>query len=384
MLGPLAAAASWLFSSESWIIDRLMSVVEAKIKPEKMPRDERRLAAIFPEGGRKTSVEAALNSRCNSDYDDNPRYFHWGMFDRHARLTDRQVAEVVNLAKTPRFTEKSVGIEINERLLTFFVEPGLSGIERDCAMIESGMAQQAVGLVCAALGVGMVFNNLGKGGMQISASRFGTVRIRIDAMKPGYGDSYWTNSVPDGIKPWKSGNLPEPARDGRSALVSILADVQTKNRGSASLSDLHFYQTLWAAKGRTPHLYKSRPWGMTIPTWTDRIEITTVYALREDRLSRYINWENNRPTHTLVSLDKVEAPALGELWEAFEQHKDFIVLASNDRLARAEWEIGYELLNVLAQAKALDVSYRAYLLDREQRKILERAGISEARAVVAL
>ncbi len=53
---------------------------------------------------------------------------------------------------------------------------------------------------------------------------------------------------------------------------------------------------------------------MTIPTWTDRIEITTVYALREDRLSRYINWENNRPTHTLVSLDEVEAPALGELW----------------------------------------------------------------------
>ncbi len=129
------------------------------------------------------------------------------MFDRHARLTGRQVAEVVNLAKAPRFTEKSVGIEISERLITFFVEPGLSGIERDCAMIESGMAQQAVGLVCAALGVGMVFNNLGEGGMQISASRFGTVRIRIDAMKPGYGDSDWTNSAPDGIKPWKSGTF---------------------------------------------------------------------------------------------------------------------------------------------------------------------------------
>jgi hypothetical protein len=385
MFGFLAAAAAYFLSSESWIIDKLMYRLEGKLNPPaEIPSEEQRVSAGFPEGGRKTSVEIALNSRCNSDYDDNPKHFHWGMFDRHAKLTDQQVEEVVNLAKMPCFTEKSVGIGVNGRLLTLFIQPDLSGIERDWVMIESGIQQQAVGLVCSALGVGMVFNNLGEGGTNISASRFGTVRIRIDAMKPSYGSSWWTSSVPDGVKPWKSGNLAEPARDGRVALVSILADVEAKHRGSAQLTDQHFSQMLWAAKGRTPHLYKSKPWGMTIPIWTDKTEITTVYALRDNRLSKYLNWENNRPTHSLESLGRVGEQALNQLWEAFNPHKDFIILASNDRLARGEWEVGYELLNIMVQAKALDISYVTYLLNQEQRKILERSGISGPRAVVAL
>ena len=46
-------------------------------------------------------------------------------------------------------------------------------------------------------------------------------------------------------------------------------------------------QLLWAARGRTPHKYRGREWGMTIPTWAggQNLPIVIDGLIREDGMN---------------------------------------------------------------------------------------------------
>lgn len=62
-----------IFSIESSFIRRLYYKMEDLFKPPvKLPPDSKRLEAELPSEGEVVSIEMALNSRCTSDYDENP------------------------------------------------------------------------------------------------------------------------------------------------------------------------------------------------------------------------------------------------------------------------------------------------------------------------
>ncbi|MBW2011650.1 MAG: hypothetical protein JRI32_08445, partial [Deltaproteobacteria bacterium] len=187
------------FPSGSEIINRIKGRF---MDPVKIPPDSERIVTELPPEGPAISVETALNSRCTSDYNEAPEIFHWGMFDKTKKLSTEQISKVKDLVKIPRFTNHRLDVQIKGNILTFIFDNHVSGIQRDWLMIESGMQQQAVGLICVALGIGMVFKNLGKDGTTISEAEHGTVKIKLDAMKPTYAGTFWISSPPAGTRPW--------------------------------------------------------------------------------------------------------------------------------------------------------------------------------------
>ena len=374
-----------VFFLENSFLRRIFYKIEDLFKsPVKLLPDSEREEIELPSEGYATSVEMALNSRCNSDYDGNPKRFHWGMFDRTKKLSDTQIEKIVHLAKIPRFTDGRVEIQTDSNMLTFVSDNHVSGIQRDWMMVESGMQQQAVGLVCAALGVGMVFRNQGKDGTALSDTDYATVKIKLDAMKPSYNGSFWNSYAPTGRKSWASGKMPDPVRDGHKPLISTLERLKIENTNGTKSTDESVSQLLWAARGRTPHLYKSKPWGMTIPTWGGEQHISSAYLVTNNELSEYINWDDNRPTHFASILNKIDNRLIEELNEKFSSNHTFIILAKNEDFARSLWEVGYQLLNLLAQAHSLGVSYQAVLLDETRRAIVSRMGVKNPVAVFAI
>jgi len=378
LIGMLGLGCVAIFSMESSFLRRLYYKIEALFKsPVKLPPDNQRSEVKLSPRGEAISVEMTLNSRCTSDYDGNPKRFHWGMFDRTKKLSDKQIENIVEHIKIPRFTNKRVEIQAKRNILTFVVDNRTSGIEKDWLMVESGMQQQAVGLVCAALGSGMVFRNLGKDGTNISNTDYATIKIKLDAMKPTYSGSFWSSSPPAGRKPWLKGNLPDPVRNGNKPLISGLEGLKTENRNGRKSTDESVSQLLWAARGRTPHYYKSRPWGMTIPFWGGENDISSVFLISDFNLSKYVNWRKNRPTHSLEVLSEINIDVHNELIKLFPFNNCFIVLGKNENFARALWEVGYQLLNLLLQAQALDLDYKAILLDENQKKVFRSVGIKD-------
>jgi len=343
-------------------------------------------AINLPKKGKTISIETALNSRCTSDYNGNPVKFHWGMFDRTKKLSIEQITKIASLSnQIPRFTEQKVEVQFKKNILTFIVENSKSGIMRDWMMIESGMQQQAVGLICAAMGAGMVFRNLGKDGTSLSDTEYGTIKVKIDPMNPSYSGSFWSNSIPDSIRnPWAKGNLPAPVRDGAKPLLSTLTNLKIENNGSLEVTEKSISQLLWADRGRTPHFYISKPWGMTIPTWAGKQEISSVYFISDYKLHKYTNWDDNRPTHALIELHKIESQLHDKLIKLFSANHGLIILGRNEDFSRAFWEIGYQLLNLLLQANSLDISYRAVLLDMAQKTTVAPAGIKDPVALFAI
>ena len=369
----------------SLFIERLIYRIEDFFKPSvKLPPDSERAGVELSPEGNTISVETALNSRCTSDYDGNPRKFHWGMFDRTKKLSDKQVKKIVSLAKIPRFTDQRVEIQSNRNILTFAIENNIAESAKKIMMVESGMQQQAVGLVCAALGVGMVIKNLGKDGTLVSENDYATVKIRLDAMKPVYDGSFWSDKAPSGRSPWLRGNLPDPVRNSKKPLITALAGLKINNKGSEILTEEIVSQLLWAVRGRTPHLYKSRPWGLTIPTWGGEQDISSIYLISDNTLCKYLNWKKNRPTHSLSDVKRIDEILLNKLKKSFSINEKFIVISINEHFNRALWEVGYQLLNILLQAKALDISYEAVLLDKNQKNIVRNMGINDPVAIITL
>jgi len=363
------------------ILGKLKDIFVSRAVP--LPEGKRTFA-VLPREGEVISVETALNSRCNSDYGGRQIDFHWGIFDRTRKLSEEQIKLVTDVARIPRFTNETVEVRRQANILMFTVAANTGRILRDYMMVESGMQQQAVGLVCAALGIGLLFNNLGPDGTPLSKTEFGTVRILLDAMNPSYANSFWSDSVPANRKPWLPGNLKEPDRKGSTPLLHALCALETSNHGSRRLSEEAISQLFWAARGRTPHLYKSKPWGMTIPFWTDRFEITNVYLISEGKLFKYVNWDKGRPTHRLAKLTAIDQKSFGRLAQSFPSTEQFIVVGKNDPYNRALWEVGYQLLNLLVQAKVLDLRYQAILLDGSHKDLFDGLPILDPIAVLAL
>ena len=371
-----------------------MSAMNLSTSPFSLGREMKKLlkSALYflrptfdlPEEGNNISVQTALNSRCTSDYDGDPEKFHWGIFDRKKKLSNEQIKNIISLAKIPRFTDQRVEIRSKGNILTFILENRVSGITRDWMMIESGMQQQAVGLVCSALGVGLVFRNLGKDGTSISDTDRAAIRIKLDAMKPTYGGSFWTDLRPTDRNPWLQGNLSDPVRNGPKSLISTLGNLRIKNRSSKKSTDESISQLLWAARGRTPHLYNSKPWGMTIPTWGGNQDISSVYLISNNRLSKYMNWKYGRPTHALLELSKMDKRLVQNLAASFCANHGFIILGKNEGFARALWEVGYQLLNLLLQANSLDITHKAILLNEDQKSTVSLAGVKDPVAILTI
>jgi hypothetical protein len=363
-----------------------MNKIKARVKSRIYPLSPHFLkrAFQFPEGAITLSLETALNSRCTSDYDGDPTRFHWGMFDENRKLSIEQIGTIFDFAKTPRFTDHYVEILADQNTLAFTVDSRVNDIQKDWVMVESGMQQQAVGLVCAAFGVGMVFRNLGVDGTAISDSKWGTIKILLNPMKPSYDGQFWSSFPPMGVSSWLKGNLPDPSRDGNNALLTLIGSVATASHSSQDLLDRDISQLLWAARGRTPHLHNSKPWGMTVPTWAGKQNISSVYLLQENELFQYINWASARPTHSLSLVTKLDEHQTIKMKRSFPPYKVLIILCTNERTGRALWEIGYQIQNLLLQAHSLQISYRAILLDESQKNALDHLKLDSPVAMLAV
>jgi hypothetical protein len=381
----LGAGSMGTFLLNSTFFSKLYYKIKNRINPSTGPKpDSARAIAILPEAGTAISVETALNSRCTSDYDDIPQHFHWGMFDKTKKLSSEQIKKIMKHAKIPRFTDVRTEIRNEQNMLIFIIDNRASGISKNWLMVENGMQQQAIGLVCSALGVGMVFSSVGSNRPSESEGDYVTTRIKLDPIKPSYEGAFWTTQAPSGPKPWLKGNLPDPARSGQNSLLETLAGLQTHHDGRNKFSEQSLSQLLWAARGRTPHYYKSEPWGLTIPTNRGEQNITSIYVMTNKQASQYVNWSNNKPTHSLKEIKKIDTSAWDSITGLFPEAKYFLIITKNIDTNWAYWETGYQLLNILLQARALNISYRAALLNENQIKTLQTSGISNAVAVIGI
>lgn len=370
--------------SGSWAaVEELFHRIRGRLKSSPKPplENERRLFELPREGG-ETSVETALNSRCTSDNDGDPKIFHWGMFDLLQKLHQEDIERLAAAARIPRINAQRADVVVSGNILTFRVENGPIGFTRDCLMVESGMQQQALCLACAALGAGMVFQNMGKDGSETSDGNLATIKIKVDAMKPSYGDSFWTTAAPG--SPWIKGNLPEPARKGRRPLLAALAGLKLDQPGHAPLTVEALGQVLWAARGCTPHLYRSRHWGMTIPTWAGEKRICSLFLIQPQGLFEYTNESKGVPTHGIEPIQSTEADQARSVLEKLDAGSGLLIFSRNEDFARAFWEVGYQLLNAIIQAAALDLSYQTLLLDGPQKNLIESIGIKAPVAALAL
>lgn len=381
----LAGWKGLLFSVDAFHIRRALWRMMSPFRraPAAVAESDRQPAAL-PEGGRAVSVEKALNSRCTADGDGNPRQFHWGMWDPARRLTEHQIAEVVGLARrTPGFTE-GAEIEPSGDVLEFTIPTPPPGAQRDGLMVSSGMQQQAVCLVCAALGIGVVFQSRGDDGSALSPSLWSNTRLRLGAMLPGYDGAFWTSAAPAGPRPWANGNLPPPVRDGARPLLEVLDGLRLHQPDGVACSSRGLSQLLWAGRGRTPHFYKSQPWGLTIPTSRGDQDVSRLYVLAGQHLSLYLNWRGNRPTHALEPVAAIDAATRRRLAGTLPAAGPCIVMAAQEAAGRARWEVGCAVLNLMLQAAALGLRYDALLLDARQKDAFRAAGIQEPLAAFLL
>jgi hypothetical protein len=367
----LCLSAGYVITTTSQV-QVILRKVRARFKTSPSPSKQTTLhIAELPRDGENVSLELALNSRCCSDDDGDPEIFHWGMFDTSSTVSVDQINRIANLARKVALPEGSSKVEVEEDRLAFSINAASANHARTISMIENGMQQQSVCLVCAALGMGLTFDSRGPDGQQLSPERHLTTKMCIRPMRASYNGSYWTDLAPEKERPWLPGNLPNPRRDGETPLVKAIANLRWEGDGSELAAAKHVSQLLWAARGRTPHLYKSKPWGLTIPTWQGLQNISSTYIAMAGKLYRYINWKDGRPTHGLVVVEN-QAKLGMELQDSLAPANCLLVLVTNETYARALWEVGYQLLNVMLQASALGIWYRATILTDQGRNSLGR------------
>ncbi|MHB1458712.1 MAG: hypothetical protein ACYC0V_17525, partial [Armatimonadota bacterium] len=245
----------------------------------------------------ETSVEKALNSRCSSDTDGNPMVFHWGMYDQDTPIPPEYIGAIEQGLQIPRFTARELHVELDTRPIMLSMSNIADSIERDLLSIESGMQQQAVHLVCAALGMGTCIRNMGTEGTVQRNRLLGTAKMELNMMCPTYGDSIWSVEPPPdmGVIP----NLTAPRRDSNYPLLKAMEDACTDSEGrNSEISDIS--QMLWAARGRTPHYVMGKRYGLTIPTWAGGQNIASVYMTSRDGLFQYVNSIENHSAHDLA------------------------------------------------------------------------------------
>jgi len=320
------------------------------------------------------SVETALNSRCAGDADGDQARYHWGLYDVDADIPPEVFNALGRGVQIPRFTYYPLDVNLEDIPVVFAMSAEAAGWDRKRLHVESGMQQQAFHLVCAAFGVGTCVLNMGIEGKQLSESQWGTVRMDLHAMRPSYGDSFWTVEAPDD---WVCDHgLPAPNRAGRMPLQKAFEEIGTDAGGrGAELQDLS--QLLWAARGRTPHLAMGRRWGMTIPTWGGGQSIASLYAVTGEGAFRYINSRDERATH---ALDPTGRPC--DLLEPGEYAR--VIMGINEGTGRACWEVGYMMENLLLQSASLGIRYAAELLDEDASLAYEAGGIVSPLAMLTV
>jgi len=330
--------------------------LKAKLSASKRLPSDRPTASLPPEGA-SISVEKALNSRCAADFDGDPEVNHWGMVDTSRSLTKDHIARIVEAARPGRFADIGAGISVDRNVLTFHIPTDANAATREKAMIANGMLQQSVGLVCAALGVCVVFKNMGEDGARVSETEFGTLRYQLEPMKPSYGGAFWTSSPPTQERGWLTGNLPDPQRNGVKPLLPAIESAAAGRKGSLDrVTRAQLGQVLWAARGRTPHLYQSKPWGMTVPTAYGVQDRTEMLVVTESQSSAYVNWRAGRPTHALDAVAAADRRLYDVLRKTLPDRNCFILLRTRNETAMALWEIGSMAQNMILQALAMDIS----------------------------
>lgn len=369
------------FNNLSMFIELKNRIRNRLKKPVSLPPDNERTVTVLPEKGVEISLETALNSRCTSDYDDAQELSHWGMFNRYEKLSSTQIKQISAYIRIPRLTTHKTEVTVKDNVLTFAIDNTITGIQRDLLMIESGMQQQACCLICTALGVGTVFRNCGKDGTEISESTHANVRIKLDAMKPGYDGMYWNTQAPKGFPAPEKNGLPMPARIGQKSLLTVLENVNARHISPLPITKTQLGQILWAARGRTPHLYKSKAWGMTIPTWGGT-SLTGLHLISNLTAWTYVNWKKNRPMHSLEALNREKRKKTKWLPPLLNSEPTTLVLDTKEHSGRALWEIGYQLINILLQAYSMNIDYETVFPNENRKAELRKMGIE--RPVVEL
>lgn len=75
------------------------------------------------------------------------------------------------------------------------------------------------------------------------------------------------------------------------------------------------------------------------------------------------------PTRSLEKVGKIDTTAGKLLTDRYHPNNCLIVLSKNENAARSLWETGYQFLNMMLQAQSLGVSYKAILLEENQKTI---------------
>ncbi len=325
------------------------------------------------------SVEAALNSRCSSESEGGPGRGHHGRYDPRP-LTAEERKAVVGATLTPRFGRGELVVTWTD-YLRFGIEGAALEREGDTLHIDSGMQHQAAHLACAALGLGACIFNLGQDGTA-EGGNLGTARMLVQGMRPAYAGSRWTEQPPAGGHPWQPGTLPDPVRRGERGFFEVLQGLSTADEGRpGTIDDLS--QVVWAARGRTPHIVRGQEWGLTIPTWAGEQDHTRVWVLDGERSCEYVNWEDERPTH---SLRRCGPPPHAEVMRRCGRRENgwLVVFGVNEERKRARWEVGYMLLSAMLAAAARGIGYQAMVLGEQEQRALAAVRLAGAMAAVAV
>jgi hypothetical protein len=378
----LTGMATELMAFDIYSAKKIMAKVRKRLFDSSNPvPEESKTFGAPPAGGDSISTETALNSRCMSDSDGDPYQFHWGMFSQSRKLAYSVIEELAADIRLPRFTKYSIVLKVRQNMVEFLADNSVTGADRAWLMVESGMQQQALCLLCAARGIGMVFKSSGNDGHALSEDVLQVVQAQLNCMDPSYNGSFWSSDAPSRSRPWVKGNLPDPLRKGTVPLVHALRGCALDSGDGIIASVNHIGQLLWAARGRTPHFYTSEPWGMTIPVCQGLQDLSSVHLASSGQLHRYVNFEKNRPKNSIHPVGQFEPKLFDRLIRSQGDWQSAIILSKNDHCTRGDWEIGYSLLNLLVQAHSLRLSYKAVLLNDEQSELMRSAGIGFARAM---
>jgi hypothetical protein len=123
---------------------------------------------------------------------------------------------------------------------------------------------------------------------------------------------------------------------------------------------------------------------MTIPTWAGEKRICSLFLIQPQGLFEYTNESKGVPTHGIEPIQSTEADQARSVLEKLDAGSGLLIFSRNEDFARAFWEVGYQLLNAIIQAAALDLSYQTLLLDGPQKNLIESIGIKAPVAALAL
>jgi len=123
---------------------------------------------------------------------------------------------------------------------------------------------------------------------------------------------------------------------------------------------------------------------MTIPTSRGGQNITCMYVIKDNMVLRYVNRIRFRPTHSLRLMNKLNDKISNQLLELFPRYNCFIILSKNENSGRALWEVGYQMLNLILQAKAINIAFKSIFLNDDQKIALKDIKIKNPVAIFLL